>query len=114
MAFNPEEFEMMLDDYGIVVSERTRRRIHRNIKKRKVQDVPVNRFIVWRILTCIVLFLKSIIYKFFSCILYLSALFIWLVLSIFQIMLEVYMAAVICYVVAEFIKQIGPSRHLQV
>jgi len=114
MAFNTEEFDAMLNDYGIVISERTRRRIRRNMKNNKPQEAPVNRFIVWRMLLCIVLFLKSIIYKFFTCILYLCAFLIWIALGIFQILLEIYIAAIIFYVVAEFIKQIGQSRHLQV
>ena len=111
MAFNPEEFEMMLDDYGIVVSERTRRLIHRNIKKRepvhqKEVLVKENTFLLWAIIKCIALFLKSILYKLLSYIIYLIALLIWIVLGIIQIMLEIYVAAIICYVVVEFIKQI--------
>ena len=105
MAFNPEEIEQVFNDYGIVVSERTRRLIHRNHKKIQKVEVPKERFILWSIIKKLFAFLKSIIYTFLNCILCVVACFIWIALGILQIMLEIYVAALICYVVAEFIKR---------
>ena len=108
MAFKAEEFDMMLNDYGIVVSERTRRLIHRNnmknlaLKKQQTSNTNVFNIIKQSILWCL-----SMLSFTFTCMMWFMALLCWIVLYIIKKTLEWVMVVVIIKIVSEYIKTNG-------
>ena len=112
MAFNPEELDSMLNDYGIVVSERTRRLIHRNNKKLKVPErIAPCENVVWNTIKSFFLFWKGVIHIVCRCLLWIATLFIWLILYVLKLALEMYICALIIYVVFEYVKRIEQSHY---
>jgi hypothetical protein len=109
MTFNEEEFDMMLNDYGIVVSDRTRRLIHRNNMKREqarnnkiIYNTNVFNIIKQNLLWCV-----NIVKIVCTPIIWILAVFIWFVLYIIKKSLEIMMILIIIKIVSEYIKTNG-------
>ena len=121
MAFDPEQFEL-LNDYGIVLSERTRRLIKRNNMKleleKKEKEKEKGNFIyntlsyVLDILKQIIITLIGVIFMIFGCILWIASLLIWMAMVILAKVLELVVVCIIFYVVSEYVTKNGQLQFL--
>ena len=119
MAFDPEQFEL-LNDYGIVLSERTRRLIKRNNMKleveKKEKEKEKGNFIyntfsyVLDIFKHSIITLIGVIFMMFGFILWIASLLIWMALVILAKVLELVAVCIIFYVVSEYITKNGQLR----
>ena len=117
MAIDSEEFEMLLNDYGIVVSERTRRLIRRNHMK-KLGQLPVNseqikkpeyESVLCNIIKSVLMFLVNIIYTVFTWLLWVISMIILLILYILKLSLEIMTICTLAYLICIYVKQIEQS-----
>jgi hypothetical protein len=118
MAFDPEQFEL-LNDYGIVLSERTRRLINRNNmklelekkekeKKREKGNIIYNTLMnVLDILKETIITIVGVIFMIFGSIIWIASLLIWMLMVILAKILELIVIAVIFYIVSEYITKNG-------
>ena len=119
MAFDPEQFEL-LNDYGIVLSDRTRRLIKRNNmkmeleKKEKERDkgniiynTLMNVLDIFKqtLITCI-----GFIFMIFGFILWIVSILIWVAMVVLAKVLELIAVVIIFYIVSEYITKNGQLR----
>jgi len=110
MAINPEEFDMMLNDYGIVISDRTRRLIKRNQKKiQNIDKQPIYDSALCHIIKSVLLFLVNIIYTVCGWLLWFIGMIIWLILYILKLALEIITICSLAYLICVYVKQIEQS-----
>jgi hypothetical protein len=113
------EFEIMLDNYGINVSERTRRLIRRNHVKQIQKQIQNKKDIqetsetselsenqLWKTIKLFFLFCKNVICLVFKCLLWFLVLILWLSIWLLKIVFEIYIGIIIVYVVMEYSKRI--------
>ena len=118
MAFDPDQFEL-LNDYGIVLSDRTRRLIKRNnmkleLEKEKEKKENGKGNIIYNTLMYVldifkhsVIMLVGVIFMIFSCILWIASLLIWILMVIFAKVLELVAVCIIFHIVSEYLKKNG-------
>ena len=114
MAFDPEQFEL-LNDYGIVLSDRTRRLIKRNNMKLELEKKEKEKGnIIYNTLTYVLDILKQtvitligVVFMIFGCILWLASLLIWMLMVILVKVLELVAACIIFYIVSEYVTKNG-------
>jgi len=116
MAFDPEQFEL-LNDYGIVISERTRRLIKRNNMKLELEQKEKEREkgnIIYNILMNVLDILKQsiitivgVIFMIFGFIIWIASLLIWILLVILVRVIEMIAVGIIFYIISEYIKKNG-------
>jgi len=114
MAFDPEQFEL-LNDYGIVISERTRRLIKRNNVKLELEkkekekgNIIYNTLLyVLDILKQTVIALIGVVFMIFGFILWIASLLIWMALVILVRVIEIVAVGIIFYIVSEYVTKNG-------
>ena len=121
MAFDPEEFDMLLNEYGVVMSERTRRLIHRNNMKKKEPDVESETEeeeifnTVCYVLNLVGRFIRFVFGLLFALIgytLWIAAMMIWMAMVVLARLLEVIAIGLIFYLVSEYMTQNGKLQFL--
>ena len=120
MAFDPEQFEL-LNDYGIILSERTRRLIKRNNMKLELEQKEKEKKeerekgnIIYNILMNVlnifkesIMTLVGIIFMIFGFVVWIASLLIWMLMVILVRVIEMTAVGIIFYIVSEYIKKNG-------
>jgi hypothetical protein len=120
MAFDPEQFEL-LNDYGIILSERTRRLIKRNNMKLELEQKEKEKKkerekgnIIYNILMNVldifkesIMTLVGVIFMIFGFVVWIASLLIWMLMVILVRVIEMTAVGIIFYIVSEYIKKNG-------